>query len=113
MKYENLEIWKRSRKLAIHVFQNTKHIKDFGFKDQLTRCALSIPSNIAEGFERDYHKEKIRFLSISKGSTGEFKTQVDIGVEIELLPRQIGSYWMDEAEILSRMIGKLITKLNN
>ena len=113
MNYENLEIWKRSRQLAIDVYINTKQIKDFGFKDQLTRCALSIPSNIAEGYERDYQKEKVRFLSISKGSTGEFKTQVDIGIEIGFLPKDIGRNWMDEAESLSRMIGKLITKLNN
>jgi len=48
MKYEDLEIWKKSRKLAIDVYINTKNLRDFGFKDQITRCALSVPSNIAD-----------------------------------------------------------------
>jgi len=51
MKYEDLEIWKKSRLLAIEVYKNTENLKDFGFKGQITRCALSVPSNIAEGFE--------------------------------------------------------------
>ena len=113
MKYENLEIWKRSRVLAIEVYKYSSSIKDFGFRDQITRSALSVPSNIAEGFEKDYEKEKARFLSISKGSLGEFKTQADIGVEVGFIARSQGSAWMKEAEAISKMIGNLINKLNN
>jgi len=113
MKYENLEIWKRSRTLAIEVYRTSLSFRDFGFKDQITRSALSIPSNIAEGFEKDYEKEKARFLSIAKGSAGEFKTQADIGVEVGFVEKEMGSKWMIEAEILSKMIGKLISRINN
>ncbi|WP_444994307.1 four helix bundle protein [Aliikangiella sp. IMCC44359] len=108
MRYRNLAIWKRSRGLSISVYKYSLKIRDFGFKDQLTRSALSVPSNIAEGFEKNYTKEKTRFLSISKGSLGEFATQVDIGVEVGFIEKSIGNKWMQEAEELSKMIGKLI-----
>ena len=113
MKYENLDIWKRSRALSIEIYRESNNIRDYGFKDQMTRSALSIPSNIAEGFEKDYEKEKARFLSIAKGSAGELKTQVDIGVEVGFIEKEIGTIWMKELEILSKMIGKLIVRLNN
>ena len=64
--YEKLDIWKRSRALAIEVYRETKLLKDLGFKDQITRSALSVPSNIAEGFEKDYEREKVRYLAIAK-----------------------------------------------
>jgi len=59
MRYENLEVWKRSRKLTIDVYRMSNSIKDYGFRDQITRCCLSVPSNIAEGFEKGYEKEKL------------------------------------------------------
>jgi len=112
MKYEDLSIWKKSRALTIEVYKETQSIRDYGYKDQITRSALSVPSNIAEGFEKNYPKEKIRFLYIAKGSIGEFKTQADIGIEIGYISRDMGMRWMEEAELLAKMIGSLITKMN-
>ena len=111
MRYENLEVWKRSRKLTIDIYRMTNSIKDYGFRDQITRCCLSVPSNIAEGFEKGYRKEKIRFLTISKGSIGEFKTQLDIGIEIGYIPSKKGICLLNEAEEISKMLGKLINNL--
>ena len=111
MQFKNLDIWKRSRLLTIDVYRQTQSIKDYGFKDQVTRCALSVPSNIAEGFEKDYVKEKRRYLAISKGSLGEFVTQIDIGIEVGFIDKTIGCSWMAEAEELSKMIGRLILNL--
>ena len=82
MQYEKLEVWLRSKNLAIDVYRELADLRDFGFKDQITRSALSVPSNIAEGLERSSNIEKARFLVISKGSSGDFKTQADIGVAI-------------------------------
>jgi four helix bundle protein len=53
-------------------------IKDFGFRDQITRAGLSIPSNIAEGYERNSDKELANFLNYAKGSAGELRTQIYI-----------------------------------
>ncbi len=79
MSFENLDVWKRSSRLSATLYQKTKGIKDFGFRDQLTRSGLSIPSNIAEGFERDSNAEMARFLTIAKGSAGEARTQIYTG----------------------------------
>lgn len=112
MLYEKLEVWKRSRRLAIAVFRHTATCRDIGFKNQITRSVLSVPSNIAEGCERNSSRERVRFLYIAKGSLGEFKTQADIGVEIGYIPERVGLHWLDESEALSRMLFAVIRKLN-
>ena len=61
MKCENLDVWKRASRLSADIYIYFKDCKDYGFKDQVTRNGLSIPSNIAEGMERFSKKEKIRF----------------------------------------------------
>jgi len=94
MQFKKLAIWQRSRALSIDVYKQSLNIKDYGFKDQITRSALSVPSNIAEGMEKDYTKEKARFLTISKGSLGEFSTQVDIGIEVGFINKIIGMKWI-------------------
>ena len=72
MLYQNLLVWQRSRLLSIDVYKTLLTCRDYGFKDQITRSALSVPSNIAEGCERETIKERHRFISIAKGSMGEF-----------------------------------------
>ncbi|MEZ9631455.1 four helix bundle protein [Vibrio breoganii] len=84
-RFEDLEVWKRSCRLASDVFKHFANTRDFGFKDQITRSALSVPSNIAEGYERRSAKEFRNFLSYAKGSCGELRTQIYIGVDIEYI----------------------------
>ena len=110
MQYEKLEIWMRSKSLAIDVYRELAELRDFGFKDQITRSMLSVPSNIAEGMERTTNPDKARFLVIAKGSMGEFKTQANIGIAIGYIQQQKGYYWMNEAEELSKMLGAFIKK---
>ncbi|MEH6443353.1 MAG: four helix bundle protein [Oceanospirillaceae bacterium] len=113
MQYENLDVWRRSRLFTIEVYKQCRGLKDFGFKDQITRSALSVPSKIAEGMERYTNPDKANFLVIAKGSIGEFKTQVDIGVEIGYINPDLGKHWMKEAEAISKMLGSLIIRLKN
>jgi len=68
MKCQTLDVWKVSARLSVEVYQHLEHCKQWGFKDQITRACLSIPSNIAEGMEKESTKEQARFLEISKGS---------------------------------------------
>jgi four helix bundle protein len=78
-KFEDLEIWKEARRLSLLVFQYSQKelfAKDFRFKDQIRAAAGSIMDNIAEGFERSSRLEFINFLSYSKGSCGEVKSQL-------------------------------------
>src|SRR5690606_14395020 len=85
--FENLEVWKRGCQLAVDVCVANSDSRDFTLKDQMQRAAISIPSNIAEGAERDSDKDFIRFLRYSKGSCGELRTQLYIS---ERIRKQLG-----------------------
>jgi four helix bundle protein len=111
MAFEDLEVWKRSAALSADIYNELKQLNDFGFKDQLTRSGLSIPSNIAEGLERIYDKEKVNFLSYAKGSCGELRTQVYIGMRIGYLSRDKGSQWVTETQEISAMLMGLINSI--
>jgi len=110
MSYEDLDVWKRSARLSVTLYQQTKELRDFGFRDQLTRSGLSVPSNIAEGYERDSDKEIARFLTISKGSAGEMRTQILIGIQAGYLPKVEAQQWADEAQQIGRMLAALIKR---
>ena len=97
--------------MAIKVYKEFENCRDFSFKSQITGSALSVPSNIAEGFERYTDKEKHRFLSIAKGSVGELKTQIMIAIEIEYLLTETGQIMASEAEEISKMLGGLMNTL--
>ncbi|MCV4339755.1 four helix bundle protein [Pseudomonas capsici] len=113
MDFEKLVVWQRSKNLAVAVYRGFHACSDFGFKDQITRSALSVPSNIAEGMERGTTKEKARFLWIAKASCGELRTQIIIGEEIGYLPRSLSSDWITETRELSRMLSGLINKISD
>lgn len=89
--FEDLDVWKRSARLSADIYKELAILKDYGFKDQITRSGLSIPSNIAEGMERASDKEKIRFLDIAQGSAAELRTQIYIGIDIGYVEYKIGS----------------------
>ncbi len=111
MNFENLDVWKRSCQLSADVYTTFKDLKDFGFKDQITRSSLSVPSNIAEGMVKPSPKEKVRFLHIANGSCVEMRTQIYIGMKIDYIPKQLGSQWVDETKELSAMLHGLILKI--
>ena len=113
MSFEDLDVWKRSVRLSATLYQQTKELRDFGFRDQLTRSGLSIPSNIAEGYERDSDAEIARFLTIAKGSAGELRTQILIGIEAGFLNKADALVWADEVKQLGRILGALIQRHRN
>lgn len=107
MKCERLEVWQVSARLAADVYRQLKELKDYGFKDQITRSALSIPSNIAEGMEKVSQKEQLRFLEIAKGSAAEFATQTWIGIDITYIPKEVGKAWVQKSQQLLGMLTNL------
>jgi len=113
MDFEKLVVWQRSKDLAVVIYRQFGVCRDLGFKDQITRAALSVPSNIAEGMERRTNKEKVRYLSIAKASCGELRTQLIIGGEIEYLSRRLSNEWILETRELSRMLSGLINKISD
>jgi len=108
LKFEDLEVWKRSARLSSDIYKELRDLKDYGFKDQITRSGLSIPSNIAEGIEHESVKECLRFLSYAKSSCGELRTQVYIGMDIGFIPKEAGNKWVQETKELSAMLAGLI-----
>ena len=108
MRFEDLEVWKRSARLSADIYRCMQPVKDFGFRDQLTRAGLSVPSNIAEGFERESNRELVNFLSYAKGSCGELRTQIYVGLEIGYIERETGKHWLEESMAISAMLAGLI-----
>lgn len=109
--FEDLEVWKRSCRLCVEIYKTLETCKEFGFRDQATRSALSIPSNIAEGYERNTPKEYTRFLKIAKGSCGELRTQLYIGIELGLFERAKGVSYAQEVMELAKMLQGIIQKV--
>ena len=107
MKCETLKVWKTSARLSANVYKTFKDCKDYGFKDQITRSGLSIPSNIAEGMEKESNKEKIRFIEISKGSIAEFITQTYIRMDISYIDKNTGKEWIETSEHILAMLSSL------
>ena len=107
MNFENLEVWKRSARLSAEIYKATAELRDYGFRDQLTRAGLSVPSNIAEGMTRDSNKEKRRFLDIARSSLSEARTQIYIGIEIGYINNDVGHKWVLESKELHAMLHSL------
>jgi four helix bundle protein len=95
------------------LYKELRECRDLGFKDQITRAALSVPSNIAEGYERDSLNESIRFLKIAKGSCGELRTQLYIGSRAGFLDPSKAKEVIEETIEISKMIHGLMTKLRS
>jgi four helix bundle protein len=108
MRFEDLEVWKRAARLSAELYQKLANLRDFSFKDQITRAGLSISSNIAEGFERTSQRECLTFLSYAKGSCGELRSQLYIGMEIGNIDRETGNAWIKEATEISSMLSSLM-----
>ena len=110
MRFEDLEVWQRSSRLSANIYKALRDLSDYGFKDQITRCSLSIPSNVAEGFERLSQKECLTFLSYAKGSCAELRTQILIGIEIGYIRPDIGKIWVKETREISSMLAGSVTQ---
>ncbi len=107
-KFEDLKVWKDSMLLATEVYKHFRNHHDFGYRDQIQRAAVSIPSNIAEGYERQTNKEFIQFLYVAKGSCGELRTEVYLGIELGYLDREQGMLLLQQSREVSAMLFGLI-----
>lgn len=107
-RFEELDVWKKSARLSADLYKALADLKDYRFRDQITRAELSIPSNIAEGHERGSNKEVANFLNYAKGSAGELRTQIYIGMDIGYINQDQGKCWLGEVEEISKMLHALI-----
>ena len=102
--FEDLEVWQRGCRLAVDVFKTFARCRNHTMQDQVQRSALSIPSNVAEGYERNSNKEFIRFLNIAKGSSGELRTQLYISRKLEFLTKPDFDRLVAESKEISKML---------
>jgi four helix bundle protein len=102
--FEDLEVWQRACRLAVRIFETFLECKNFTMRDQIQRCALSIPSNISEGAERGTIPEFRKFLSYSKGSSGELRTQLYISKKLNLITTPQCNSLVAETREISAML---------
>ncbi|MDO8482626.1 MAG: four helix bundle protein [bacterium] len=107
-KFEDILSWQKSKVLAVLIYKILSGNKDYGFRDQMQRAAVSVSNNISEGYERRSNKEFKQFLYIAKGSCGEVRSMAYIGVELGYIEKDgfqiIYSSSLEISKLLSGLI---------
>ena len=111
-RFEDLEVYKKAFDFSITIYKLTSE-KSFNnnIKNQIQRAALSIPLNIAEGFELQSNKQFVRLLYISKGSSGEVRSLLRICEELKFLDKKTVEELLVKIEDISKQLSKFITYL--
>lgn len=113
---EDILVWQKAKSLTVEIYKASNQgsfARDFGLRDQIRRAAVSIPSNIAEGFGRGGNKEFLHFLSIAKGSLYELKTQLIIANEIGYLDNEIFIKISNDSDEVGKMLTSFMNYLSN
>lgn len=112
--FEDLPVWQKAKNLAIQIYRITqqgKFVRDYSFTTQIRKSSISVPCNIAEGFERGSRKEFIQFLYIAKASAGELRSQLIIATDLGYLEEKISKVLKSEVIQTSEQLGALILAL--
>jgi len=112
--YRDLDIWKMGIEIVKSIYSVTKRFPQhelYGLVAQIRRAAVSIPSNVAEGFRRRHNKEYRQFLYISLGSCAELETQLTIAKELDYIGQSEEAQLLEMLDHVCRMISNLIKKL--
>jgi four helix bundle protein len=115
-RFEDLPVWQKARELAKdadHLIYSTRIQTNFKLKDQISSSSGSVMDNIAEGFERGGNREFVNFLSISKGSCGEFRSQMYRCVDCAYINPEQFAQFKAQAETISSELENLMGYLNN
>lgn len=113
--FRDLIIWQKSMNLVTAIYNKTNGFPKeelFGLTSQIRRCAISIPSNIAEGYGRNSNKEFSRFISIARGSLFEFQTQLEIAKNINYLNEIEFNQLYENSRELETIMKSFIEKIN-
>ena len=111
MTFTELEVWIESRKLVNHVYDATKQFPKeemFGLTNQMRRCVISIPSNIAEGCWRGSHKDTLQFLYISRGSLFELETQIYLSFDQKFLDIEKFNEILKQIQLCKKLLNGFI-----
>lgn len=111
-RFEDILAWQKAKESVVDTYRLFSDVRDFGFRDQIQRAAVSVMNNIAEGFERRGDKEFGKFLFISKGSCGEVRSMLYIALELGYIGKPDFERLYDRSVEISRMLSGLIKSLN-
>lgn len=103
--------WRKSRELIVDIYKISLNFKDYSFKDQIQRSAMSIANNIAEGFERNTNKELVYFLYVAKGSCGETRSMIQIAGDLNYINNKDVEKLKDKCEEISKILSGFIKKI--
>ena len=112
--FRNLKVWEKAHRLAMAIYEITREFpkgEAFGLTSQLRRCAVSIPSNIAEGCGRSGDRELARFLQIAGGSASELEYQLLLCLELGYIEKHSHDILEKRVQEVKRMIGTLVRSL--
>jgi four helix bundle protein len=109
--FEDLDIWKSSRLIVKNVYSDFSGLKDYSFKDQICRAAISIMNNISEGFARGGNKEFIQFLKVARGSAAEVKNMYYIASDLSYITDNQSQTRQKEVQGIMNGISSLIKYL--
>ena len=113
-RYRDLDIWKKAIELVKDIYRSTEEFPKqeiYGLVSQMRRSAISIPSNVAEGFRRYHNKEYRQFLYVSLGSCAELETQITIAKEFKYIRQDTEAELLEKLDHICRMTSNLIKKL--
>jgi four helix bundle protein len=113
--FRDLQVWQLSKDLAVFIYSITNSgsfSKDLGLREQIRKAAVSIPSNIAEGDERNTNREAVRFFYIAKGSLAEVVMQTIILNEIGYLKEKEYNFILEHCNMIGKKLGKLLKVRN-
>jgi len=113
--FRDLDVWKKGIEIVKNVYRMSGTFptqETYGLTGQMRRASASIPSNVAEGFNRFQNKEYKRFLHIALGSCAELETQIEIASELKYIDDKQKEKLLDETDHESRMLTNLIKKLD-
>lgn len=109
--FEELEVWRESRRLANLIYDNFEKLPVFGFRDQILNASTSVMNNIAEGFDRHSKREFAQFLVVAKGSSGEVRSMLYLAQDRGYLTFVKAQPLRDGYKLLSSRIGALASSL--
>ena len=115
-RFEDMDIWQQARGVTKAIYFHSQHggfARGFGLRDQIRRAAVSIMSNIAEGFERGPNKEFIQFLYIAKGSSGEVRSQLYVAFDLGYIDKDTFETIRADLLSLSKQISGFIQYLQS
>jgi len=109
--FEDILAWQEAKNLTIEIYRIFRVCKDYSFRDQIQRAAVSIMNNIAEGYERNGNKEFRNFLYIAKGSSAEVRSMLYLALELKYISAKEYKELNDSSLMISRLLSGLIKTL--